>query len=112
MNSKKVLEEIVKCLTNPLVLAYPDCSQPFILHTDASKDGLGAILNQVQDGKMRVIGYASRTLSPAEKGYHLHSGKIEFLALKWSVCVTTLMTIFTTHPTSPSLQTTTSSPTF
>ena len=80
------LEEIVKRLTNPPVLAYPDYSQPFILHTDASKDGLGAVLYQVQDGKMRIIGYASRTLSPAERGYHLHSGKLEFLSLKWSVC--------------------------
>ena len=44
---QKVLEEIVKRLTNPPVLAYPDYSQPLILHTDASKDGLGAILYQV-----------------------------------------------------------------
>ena len=83
---QKALDKIVKRLTNPPVLAYPNYSQPFILHTDASKDGLGAILYQVQDGKMRVIGYASRTLSPEERGYHLHSGKLEFLALKWSVC--------------------------
>ena len=83
---QRALEEIVKCLTNPPVLAYPDYLQPFILQTDASKDGLGAVLYQVQDGKMRIIGYASRTLSPAERRYHLHSGKLEFLALKWSVC--------------------------
>ena len=83
---QKALEEIVKRLTNPPVLAYPNYSQLFILHTDASKDGLGAVLYQVQDGKMCVIGYASRTLSPAERGYLLHSGKLECLALKWSVC--------------------------
>ena len=41
---QRALEEIVKRLTNPPVLAYPDYSQPFILHTDASKDGLGVIL--------------------------------------------------------------------
>ena len=34
---------------------------------------------------MKVIIYASRNLTPAEKNYHLHSGKLEFLALKWSV---------------------------
>ena len=38
-----------------------------------------------QQSKMRVIGYASRTLSPAEKKYRLHSGKLEFLTLKWAV---------------------------
>ena len=83
---QKALEEIVKRLTNPPVLAYPDYSQPFILHTDASKDGFGAVLYQVQDGKMPITGYASRTLYLAERRYHLHSGKLEFLALKWSVC--------------------------
>ena len=68
-------------------MAYPDFSIPFVLHTDASQEGqgLGAVLYQKQQGKMRVIGYASRTLSPAEKKYHLHSGKLEFLALKWAV---------------------------
>ena len=35
---------------------------------------------------MRVIAYASRTLSLAEKNYHLHSTKLELLALKWAVC--------------------------
>ena len=34
---------------------------------------------------MRVIAYGSRAHSPAEKNYHLHAGKLEFLALKWAV---------------------------
>ena len=34
---------------------------------------------------MAVIGYGSRTLSPAEQNYHLHSGKVEFLAFKWAI---------------------------
>ncbi len=66
-------------------MAYPNYERPFIVHTDASKEGLGAVLYQNQDGKMRVIAYASRTLSPTEQKYHLHSGKLEFLALKWSI---------------------------
>ena len=32
---------------------------------------------------MRVIGYASRTLRPAESYYH--STKLELLSLKWSI---------------------------
>ena len=43
------------------------------------------MLCQKQDNKLKVISYASRTLTPAEKNYHLHSGKLEFLALKWAV---------------------------
>ncbi|CAB4028976.1 Hypothetical predicted protein [Paramuricea clavata] len=58
---------------------------PFIVHTDAFQEGLGAVLYQEQQGTIRVIAYASRTLTPAEKNYHLHSGKLEFLALKWAV---------------------------
>eukprot|EP00795_Rhopilema_esculentum_P008615 gene8615-14627_t len=66
-------------------MAYPDFSIPFVLHSDTSQEGLGAVLYQKQQGKMRVIGYASRTLSPAERKYHLHSVKLEFLALKCDV---------------------------
>ena len=80
------LERLVDMLTSPPVLAYPDFKLPFVLHTDASEQGLGAILYQQQDGKLRAIGYGSRTLTPAERNYKLHSGKLEFLALKWAVC--------------------------
>ena len=39
-----------------------------------------------QHGKdLKVIAYASRTLSKAERNYHYHAGKLELLALKWDV---------------------------
>ena len=66
-------------------MSYPDFTKPFIVHGDTSEKGLGAVFYQKLDGKMKVISYASRTLTPAEKNYHLHSGKLEFLVLKWSV---------------------------
>ena len=83
---RKTLKTLIDYLTNPPILAYPKYDQPYVLHTDASQLGLGAVLYQSQDGVMRVISYASRTLTPAEKRYHLHSGKREFLALKWPIC--------------------------
>ncbi|KAL6461004.1 hypothetical protein MHYP_G00309700 [Metynnis hypsauchen] len=83
---QQVLEKLIDCLTQPPVLGFPDFSKSFILHTDASNQGLGAVLYQEQEGKLRVIAYASRTLTEPEKNYHLHSGKLEFLALKWAVC--------------------------
>lgn len=67
-------------------MAYPEPNSPFILHTDASESGLGAVRYQQQNGKLRVIAYAPRSLSPGEKNYHLHSGKLEFLAMKWAIC--------------------------
>ena len=66
-------------------MAYPDYQKSYIVHTDASKDGLGAVLYQEQEGTVRVIAYASRSLTNAEKNYHLHAGKLEFLALKWAI---------------------------
>ncbi|KAL0192074.1 hypothetical protein M9458_010370, partial [Cirrhinus mrigala] len=83
---QQALERLVGMLEEPPVLAYPNFSLPFTLHTDASEEGLGAILYQRQEGKLRVIGYGSRTLTKAERNYRLHSGKLEFLALKWAVC--------------------------
>ena len=54
------------------------------MHTDASQNGLGAVLYQKQDdGTDHVIAYASCTLAKSEKNHDAH--KLEFLALKWSV---------------------------
>ena len=51
------------CSQTP-ILAYANYKKPFKLHTDASENGLGAVLYQKQDDGMdHVIAYASRTLS-------------------------------------------------
>ena len=65
-----------------LVFAY--YTKPFLLETDASKDGLRAVLSQKQaDGWYHPVTYSSRALIPHEKNYHFT--KLEFLALKWVV---------------------------
>ncbi len=79
------MNKLIECITSPPILAYPDYNAPFVVHTDASQHGLGAVLYQKQEGTLRVIAYASRTLTPAERNYHLHAGKLEFLTLKWSI---------------------------
>ena len=73
----------MKCMTAP-VLAFADFKKPFWLETDASKEGLGAILLQESDnGQFHPVAYASRELKGGEPKYH--SSKLEFLALKWAV---------------------------
>ena len=59
IGTARSLERLVDCLVNPPILGYPDYSLPFVLHTDASKQELGAVLYQRQSGQMRVIGYGS-----------------------------------------------------
>ena len=81
------LENLRDKLTTPPILAFADYSKPFELHMDASGQGLGAVLYQEQDGKLRVIAYASRGLKPSETNYPAH--KLEFLALKWVSFMTT-----------------------
>ncbi|XP_062613870.1 uncharacterized protein LOC134275617 [Saccostrea cucullata] len=46
------------------VLGFPNFSSPFIAETDASFDGLGAVLSQQQESGRVVIAYASRSLRP------------------------------------------------
>ena len=66
------------------VLVFPDFEKPFLLETDASKEGLGAVLSQKQNDEWyHPIAFGSHSLIPAEKNYH--SSKLEFLTLKWSV---------------------------
>uniref|UniRef100_A0A3B3I4L9 Gypsy retrotransposon integrase-like protein 1 n=1 Tax=Oryzias latipes TaxID=8090 RepID=A0A3B3I4L9_ORYLA len=76
-------ETVIDKLTSAPVLAFANPKLPYILHTDASLSGLGAVLYQEQEGQLRVIAYASRGLSQSESHYPAH--KLEFLALKWSV---------------------------
>jgi hypothetical protein len=58
-------------LTSAPVLSTPDYKKPFSIHTDASMDGVGAILSQKDDdGHEHPIIYISRALKPAEKNYH------------------------------------------
>ena len=71
------------CLQAP-ILAFLDFNKPFLLETDASGRGLGAVLSQKQaDGRYHPIAYASCVMNETEQRYH--SNKQEFLALKWAV---------------------------
>ena len=75
--------ELKRLLTNAPLLVFPDFSKLFMLETDASGEGLGAVLAQGQgDDSVRPIAYASRVLLPHEKRYGV--SELEALAVVWA----------------------------
>ena len=66
---QKVFDELKRILTSEPVLALPNDKVTYVLNTDASDYGLGAVLSQQQDGTERVIAYAPRTMSRTEQKY-------------------------------------------
>ncbi|XP_073681655.1 uncharacterized protein [Garra rufa] len=76
-------QEIKRILTSEPILRAPDFSCPFLLQTDASDTGLGAVLSQVQEGEEHPVLYISRKLVPAERNYA--TVEKEALAIKWAV---------------------------
>ena len=82
--AKEAFNLLKQALLQAPVLKFADYSKPFMLKTDASFNGLGAVLLQEgEDGKLHPVAYGSQSLTKAERNYH--SGKTEFLALKWAV---------------------------
>ena len=80
----KAFEMLKQACMNSPVLAFADYTKDFLLETDASKEGLGAVLSQKEeDGQFHQVAYSSRALTTHEKNYH--STKLEFLALKWAI---------------------------
>ena len=66
------------------VLAFNNYTKEFLLETNASKEGLGAVLSPKQaDGQYHPATYGSQALTAHEKNYL--STKLEFLVLKWGL---------------------------
>ena len=72
-------DQLKKCLVSAPILASPIDEGVYTLDTDASSHSLGAVLNQTENGIMKVISYASRILQPSERSYC--SVRLELLGL-------------------------------
>ena len=88
MSEHQIAFEALKtALHTAPVLVYPDFTKKFILETDDSLIGLGAVLSQEDNtGNIHEIAYASWILRPSEQSTHnFSSAKLELLALKGAV---------------------------
>ncbi|GFX19047.1 retrovirus-related Pol polyprotein from transposon opus [Trichonephila clavipes] len=65
----EAFNSLKKALTSDPVLGMYDERASTEIHTDASGYGIGAVLVQIQNNVEKVIAYASRTLTKAEKNY-------------------------------------------
>ena len=71
-------------MTTALVVAHPDFDKPFILYTDASGEGVRAVLHQKRDNKReKLIACTSRAFNKYEKKYPIMEQ--ECLAIIWGV---------------------------
>ena len=86
----EIVQVLMKRLSSPDVLAFPDfkvamsCERPFRLITDASVDGLGAVIEQKQsDDSIRPLGFLSRTTMPNKRNWS--ATELECAAIVWAV---------------------------
>ena len=73
---RRLIDEV----THAPILVYPDYEKTFYVTTDASGDGIGAVLSQKHEGRHRPIAYYSRGLIGAERRYPVY--ELEGLAIK------------------------------
>lgn len=69
VNANRAFNDLKQRLISAPILSAPDFSLEFTIQCDASTLGLGGVLTQIQNGEEKVISYASRSLSRAEKNY-------------------------------------------
>ena len=78
---RKLLSKLRNCSSKPPVLHLPRPGGRFILYCDTSKTHTGSSLRQMQDGKPRLLGYASKSLPDACKNYSITELEMTGLAI-------------------------------
>ncbi|XP_070188629.1 uncharacterized protein [Littorina saxatilis] len=80
---EEAYQTLRQMLSQRPVICVPDLSLPFVLQTDASDIGLGAVLLQDHGGELKPVSFASRKLNNAEKNYA--TVEKECLAIVWAI---------------------------
>lgn len=77
------LNQLKEKMTSAPILSCPNFEIPFVLQTDASDIGVGAVLFQRESEIEKVISYSSRKLTPREQKYS--TTEKECLAIVWAI---------------------------
>ena len=80
---EKAYQTIKSYLTSEPILRLPDPAKTYFLRTDASNNGIGAVLMQRHEEKLFPVCYASKKLSSAERNYS--TIEKECLAIVWGI---------------------------
>ncbi|CAJ0968166.1 unnamed protein product [Ranitomeya imitator] len=81
--AEEAFHSLKQALCSQPVLVTPDFSSEFVVQTDASDTGVGAVLSQVRDGVEHPVLYLSRKLNVHEQRYAVVEK--ECLAIKWAL---------------------------
>lgn len=82
-NCERAFRQIKELLITAPVLNCPDYNLPFVVQTDASGYGIGAVLTQPHPEGDKVISYLSRSLTRQERNYS--TTEKECLAVIWVI---------------------------
>src|SRR5690606_32676612 len=76
-DADNAFESLKKAFTSDPILKHFDPTKPCYIETDASKEAIGAICSQKDNnGIMHPIAFYSRSLTPAERNYHIHDQEL------------------------------------
>ncbi len=83
LDYQQAFEALKRALIAASVLVRPDFKKPFCLNVDWSPKGVGAILSQKEGKLERVVAYAGKSLTLAQRKFHPMEG--ECYALIWGI---------------------------
>ena len=87
---RKAIQTVKDVMFNEPHIQFPDLNHPFIIATDASTDGMGAVLMQDIDGQIRICEYYSKIWNEQQRKWS--STQLEFLSVvkaleKWKAII-------------------------
>jgi hypothetical protein len=77
------MQTLKRLMTSEPILHMPDFNERFIVYTDASDFGLGAVLAQQVKGNERVICFASKSMNASQRNYSATDR--ECLSIQWAL---------------------------